>query len=246
MAELIKEYYSGQGKVFAAPYVGGVVNKNKTRWIGNVPELELSFEVETEEHKESHSGSRMKDLILRKELSAAFKVTMEDFGADNLAMAFMANVQAIPKGKVSDETSSDNLAVGDNWLLAHQKIAKLVMKDSNTQPVTLQAGMNYSVDETFGRVEILNLDSVKLPLTAAYEYEAASTLHLLTQMVEGWYFRFEGLNTANGNAPVLVEVVKAYLSPAKTLSLINDELSSFELVGDALLHHGKTVVVTKL
>jgi len=79
MAELVKEYYSGQGMVYAAPYVGGVVQTEKMRWIGNVPALELSFETDTEEHKESHSGTRQKDLVLRKELSAAFSLTMEDF-----------------------------------------------------------------------------------------------------------------------------------------------------------------------
>ena len=81
MAELVKEYYSGQGMVYAAPYVGGVVQTEKMRWIGNVPALELSFETDTEEHKESHSGTRQKDLVLRKELSAAFSLTMDSTAA---------------------------------------------------------------------------------------------------------------------------------------------------------------------
>lgn len=247
MAELVKEYYSGQGMVYAAPYVGGVVQTEKMRWIGNVPSLELSFETDTAEHKESHSGTRQKDLVLRKELSASFALTMEDFSVDNLAMAFMASVESAPNGKVTDETSSATLKAGDYWLLSKQKISKLAIKDSTTgSAVKLQVGVHYEVDETYGRVKLLDANGLTLPLLATFEHEASNTLNLLTEIVEGWYLRLEGLNTANGNAPVLVEIVKAYLSPAKTLSLINDELSSFELAGNALLHNGKTVKITKL
>ncbi|MDK4689698.1 hypothetical protein [Kingella negevensis] len=246
MAQLVKQYYSGQGMVYAAPFVGGTVQTHKARWIGNVPNLELAVEVEELSHKESHSGSRLKDFTLRKELAAKFKLTMEDFSTDNLAMAFAASVAVVPKGKVTDETSPTDLAVGDNWLLSKQKIAKLVIKDSTSSPVTLQVGMHYSVDETFGRVEIFDVSGLKLPLLATFEHEAADVLDLLVAKTDNYYLRFEGLNTADGNRPVLVEIFKASVPPAKMLSLINDELASFELEGDVLLYKGATVRVTKL
>ena len=63
---------------------------------------------------------------------------------------------------------------------------------------------------------------------------------------EGHYLRFEGLNTADGNKPVLVEVFKADLSPTASLDLITDELGSFELKGEALLHNAQLAKVTLL
>lgn len=64
--EHVSEYFSGQGKLWIAPVMGGVIQHNKSRWVGNVPELTLETEVETEVHKESWSGRRAKDLVLKK------------------------------------------------------------------------------------------------------------------------------------------------------------------------------------
>lgn len=96
-----------------------------------------------------------------------------------------------------------------------------------------------------GTVEVLDVSGLKLPFKAAFNYEAADVLGLMKERVDGYYLVFEGLNTAENNTPVLVEIHKAVISPAQTLSLINDDLASFELEGTALLHNGNWVTVTK-
>lgn len=47
--------------------------------------------------------------------------------------------------------------------------------------------------------------------------------------------RFEGLNTADGNSPVVVDLFKFSVDPLKELSLISDTFGSFQLEG-ALLY----------
>jgi hypothetical protein len=50
---------------------------------------------------------------------------------------------------------------------------------------------------------------------------------------ERWV-RFEGLNTAKGSKPVVVDIFKFSTSPLKNLGLINEDLSNMELEGKAL------------
>lgn len=155
-------------------------------------------------------------------------------------------MEAVAAGSADDEESAADMEAGDTWFLAHRNINTLVLTDSTNSPVTLVAGEHYTVDEMFGRVQLLKKTGLKFPLKASYKYAAASRLDLLKTNAEGWYLRFEGLNTANGNAPVLVEVFKSDLSPTKTLNLITDELGSFDLEGEALLHNGKLAQVEML
>lgn len=245
MKQEVKEYFSGQGRLKLAPFFGGTVKKHKARWVGNVPSLELTTEVETEEHLESHTGTRSVDRQREKSRKIKFKFTMEDFATQNLAIAFQASVENVPKGNVAELVSPDDLAVGDGWYLGKIKVSNVVIIDSSSAPKTLQAGVNYRVDERFGLVEPLDLSGFKLPLKAGFAHEESDILGLMLEKAEGYCLIFEGLNTAESDAPVLVEIHKASLSSAQTLALIHDDLGSFELEGTALNHNGKMVTITK-
>lgn len=245
MKQEVKEYFSGQGRVKLAPFLGGVVKVHKARWVGNVPSLELTTEIEIEEHFEGHTGTRSVDRRREKSRKIKFKCTMEDFATKNLAIAFQASVENVPKGNVAEVMSPDDLAVGDSWYLGKIKVSNVIVTDSSSSPKTLQAGLNYRVDERFGVVEPLDLSGFKLPLKAGFAHEESDILGLMLEKAEGYCLIFEGLNTAEDDAPVFVVIHKASLSPAQTLALINDNYGSFEVEGVALMHNGKMVTITK-
>jgi hypothetical protein len=71
-------------------------------------------------------------------------------------------------------------------------------------------------------------------LTVDYSFAAQSQVNALTQGSTERYLRFEGLNTADGNNPVVVEAFKFVIDPAKELSLINDDIAQFTLEGSLL------------
>lgn len=72
-------------------------------------------------------------------------------------------------------------------------------------------------------------------LAADYSYAAQYQVDALTSGSVERYLRFEGLNTLDSNAPVIVEVFKFELSPSESLDLINDEAeSTFTLTGSVL------------
>lgn len=73
-----------------------------------------------------------------------------------------------------------------------------------------------------------------MPATVSYTYASQYRVDALTQGAKELYMRFEGLNTAEGNAPVVVEVYKFLTDPLKELSLISDAIQQFTLEGSVL------------
>lgn len=242
MQEYNPEYFSGQGKLTIAEYVDG--KPKNYRFVGNVPKLTLGIEVDKEEHKESHSGMRAVDKVIISEQNVEVSFTLEDVNAENLALAFGANLVDVAEKSVTDETSP-TLSKGDNWILAHQNVSNVVIKDKAEQPLVV--GVDYIVNEAFGRITyISDSKTLQLPFKANYTAGTAKKVEFLKRMGVEYALRFEGLNTANNNRPVLVEVHKMTLDPASSFDLINDEINQFEITGKALLANGELVTITKL
>lgn len=243
------EYYSGQGKLFIYPVsASGVAQLNKMRWVGNVPKLAIGVEADKAEHKESYSGFRTTDKVITKEIKATFSATLEEFNAENLRVAFRAAVQETAAGSVADAVvANETPVVGDVFVLPNLGVSNLVLTDSKTgTPVTLEEGKHYTFDAQFSRGEWLNVEGLKTPVKVAYTHKASVTLDAMGEAAQAWGLRFEGLNTADDNTPVLIEIPKTDINPAKTLDLITEELGSLELEGTALRTNGQFVKITKL
>lgn len=67
-----------------------------------------------------------------------------------------------------------------------------------------------------------------------YDYGAQNLVDALTEGATDRYLRFEGLNTADGNNPVVIEVFKFSTDPLQNLALIGDDVQQFELAGNVL------------
>jgi hypothetical protein len=134
----------------------------------------------------------------------------------------------------SPELSPAVLLAGDIWALKHQKVAAVVIKDSAVIPATVPA-LNYSVDADYGNITILNPGSFVLPFKAEYTYAASDTIAFFSQSIQEVAMRFEGVNTADNNAKVLVEIYRVALSPTKELGLITNDFGKFTIEGDALV-----------
>lgn len=74
-----------------------------------------------------------------------------------------------------------------------------------------------------------------IALTADYTHAAQALVNALTTGSQERFLRFEGLNTLDNNAPVIVEVFKFVVDPAAEFPLIGDEnAASFVLEGNVL------------
>jgi hypothetical protein len=125
--------------------------------------------------------------------------------------------------------------------LAHIKVSNVVVKHGNT---TLVAGTDYFVNADAGSIKfadtIIGVADGDA-LTVDYQFADQLVVDALTQGAKELYMRFEGLNTAEGNDPVVVEVFKFSTDPFKELALIGDTVQSFVLEGSVLADGSRSV-----
>jgi len=71
-------------------------------------------------------------------------------------------------------------------------------------------------------------------ITVDYAYDAQYLVDSLTQPLNDSWLRFEGLNTVESNAPVIVDVFRFSNDPLKELALLSDTFGQFILEGSVL------------
>ena len=67
-----------------------------------------------------------------------------------------------------------------------------------------------------------------------YAHGIATEIGIFTQPLPERFLRLEGLNTAQGNAKVLVELYRVAFDPLKDISFISNDYNKFELEGSLL------------
>ena len=94
----------------------------------------------------------------------------------------------------------------------------------NTSADTITVGANstvYDIDQP-------------LELSASYTYSEQYEIDALTQPLQDVFLRFEGLNTVDGNNPVVVDIFKFSYDPLKELSLLTDAFAQIQVEGAIL------------
>ncbi len=227
-------YASFQGRVYLGKRdING--NPIEVRSPGNVAELKLSLKTDVLEHYESQSGQRSLDHRMIKSKSATINLSIEEFTKENLALALYGTHVATASGTVTDEPIGGAVpVVGDRYFLAHPKVSTLVVKDSAGTPATLTLGTHYTADTDFGAIQFLDTTGLTAPYKASYAFGDVSEIGIFTQPLPERYLRLEGLNTAQGNAKVLVELYRVAFDPLKELALISTEYNKFDLEGSLL------------
>jgi hypothetical protein len=71
-------------------------------------------------------------------------------------------------------------------------------------------------------------------VVVTYDYADQKSVEALTEGAKELYLRFEGLNTAEDNSPVVVDIFKFNTDPLKELALIGDGIGQFVLEGSVL------------
>lgn len=229
------KYYSGQGIVLIAK-LGTDGKPLGFRNVGNVTDLGISVKTNTIEHKETSSGVRGIDLRLTTEINCTVKMGLENFNKENFALALRGDSAAIAGATVTDEKIT--VYPGATTPLANINVTTFtsLIEDKLTSPKTYVAGTDYLVNEAVGSITIPEGSSITLAtaVLATYAFGGYDNVEALTNAAENVAVRFEGLNTADGNNPCVVEIFKFQADPLKELALINDKIGELQLEGNAL------------
>src|SRR5574343_471262 len=165
-----------------------------------------------------------------KQKSATVNLTIEEFTKENLALALYGNHVTGSTGSVTFEPIGGAApVVGDRYFFAHPKVSALVVVDSAGTPATLTAGTHYTADEDFGAIQFLDVTGLTAPFKASYTFGAVTEIGIFTQPLPERFLRLEGVNTAAGNAKVLIELYRVAFDPLKKFDIISNDLNKFEL-----------------
>lgn len=253
--DTVNHYYSGQGVVLLAER-DAAGNPKGFSPVGNVSDLKLTLAVSTVEHKESTSGQRATDLRLTTETKCSLSMTMENFIASSLADALRGEDTVVASGVVTDETITGY--VGKITSLGHLKVSDVVIATTGGTPKTLTAypgtggKWDYQLNAEAGsfllnptaanydKLLVTDFTNGKITLTVDYTYAAQVRVDALTTGAKELWMRFEGLNTAEDNSPVVIDVFRFLTDPMKELALISDTVQTFTLEGSMLADATKT------
>ncbi len=234
----VTHLFSPQGVIMVAPRDATTGVANKFTDLGNAPKLAVSLKIDVEELKESTTGQRLPMARLEKAKSAEVSMSLHNFDKRTLQLLLRAASDAGIAGTAVSEVMPTALVVGDIMRLAHPFVSSVVVKDSAGTPVTV-APDDYQLDADGGVIRILNLGTYQQPLKVSYSYAAAESTPMLTLAAQGYTLLFTGVNTAEGNAPVVVELYNVVFDPASNIDLITDNVTPFELKGSMLIDSSK-------
>lgn len=229
-------YFSGQGRVYIGARDTSGMPQGLT-YVGNVPELKVSLSVETLEHQESTSGQRLTDLQLIKTKKGEFACTLEELMASNLSLALYGTTVTQTSGTVTAEALPNPITLASLYILSKQNVSSVVVKDSTTGTAKTLAAAQYTLNAKHGSIAINDKTTggpYVEPFKVDYSYGAAQSTSMFTQPLPERWVRFEGLNTADSNREVVIDLYRVAINPAKELSMITEDLLKFELSGQVL------------
>jgi hypothetical protein len=230
------QYFSGQGVVYVADRDS---SGNILPWrdVGNVPSLVIALETDVQDHKESRTGKRLTDYRLITENRARVTMTLEKFTKKNLMLMMYGSDQSTTSATVVTAEvlalSSLTVLVGDCFSTKFPNVSSVVLKTNTTN---LVLNTDYSLDATTGKITILSVASmVAGTLNVGYSSAPHESVVLFKDPNKERALRFEGLNTADSERKVIVELYRVIFDPAGNVDLINDELAQFEVEGSVLV-----------
>jgi hypothetical protein len=228
MPQTLEQYYFGQGRLYSRPY--GSSDPKAWRWWGDISELTVGGESEKLEHKESYSGKRLPVRTLNISTTMTLTGTLHQVDTEAIGELLYGQAVIVAGGAVAGEALG-TVDVGDQLKLDYPGVTNLVITDAASSPVTF-ASAHYLLDERFGNIDILSLPDTMptWPLRAAYNYAAFRQVPFFNRAQPILQVRYEGVNLAEGEAPVIVEFFKVSSDPMQSWALIQN---GNELAGNA-------------
>lgn len=206
------DYYYGQGKVFLARRLANG-RPGAMRWVGDVSALNVNFTFDQQVTKVSRGGVLLPAQQYKTAQSASISSTWHYFSAENLALVLGSMPIVEPFSIKGEDELPAGISEGDIYSLPHTTVF-------NVEIDGLINDVDYVVDRQWGTVEFLVTPENKSFLVK-YEHLQNQSLPLSTSAPVELSLRYQGVNMAQDNAPILVELYRLVLEPLATLELIN-------------------------
>lgn len=227
------ELYSGQGRVSIARRTElGRPDDDGFTFLGNCSKLMTNAEVEVVKHKENQTGKNAVDNRFEKAQEVMIESTFDEIIPEALDRYLYGTTVDVAASTVTAEPIKAKLG----------REVPVAQIPDNFVSLTDVGGVTTYVDGT--DYIISNTGMISFPATgsaitdgqdleANYNAKAERLTTAFTNSNESFYLRFDGLNRASDDAPVVIEMYKTRFDPA-SVEAINDEYAEYELKGDVL------------
>jgi hypothetical protein len=234
--------YRGQGQVLLGKRVGG--KHVGLEFVGNVSELMLNLKTEKIEHTESQTGFNSVDKVIERGLKVELSMTCDSMTRENLSRMVFGKTTLEPISTVTNEAQT--AYAGKLLTLDNINITTFtsLLPAASTTPFVL--GTDYEiVDLAAGMIKPLvggALSANGTPVRANYSAGASETIAAFGTPNTEYWLRFNGLNSAEDDNPVIIDGFKVRFAPLADLSLIgNDKFAEFKQSGDCLFDAAQPV-----
>lgn len=227
------ELYSGQGRVSIARRTElGRPDDDGFVFLGNCSKLMTQAEVEVVKHKESQTGKNAVDNRFEKAQEVMIESTFDEIIRDAIERYLYGTTQDITAATVTAEAIKAKLGREVPISQIPETFTSLTDVGGAT---TYVLGTDYLISPT-GMISFPNAGTSITDgqdLEANYDAKAERLTTAFTASNESFYLRFDGLNRASDDSPVVIEMYKTRFDPS-SLEAINDEYAEYELKGDVL------------
>lgn len=236
MTDTVYYPYLGSGKIYArvAGAAAGLME------LGNASKLEIAVKDKKVKLQDSTKPGGGTYASVSQIESTTLAMTLNDLNKTNVSRAVFGTESAVVGATVTDEVVTGYL--GALVPLAHPNPTAVVVTNS-AATTTYVEGTDYEVRPggifPFATGSAMtDAQSLKVDYTFAsyHTVEAMTTGSVILEL------HFEGLNEANSNKPVIVDVYRVQLSPTKALSLLGDKFADLQIDAEVLKDPTKTGV----
>ncbi|MBV9214819.1 MAG: hypothetical protein JO053_01475 [Acidobacteria bacterium] len=247
MAQSDTDYLYLQGEV----WIGDRAADGSVASFVNIPEVDelaLAFNSTSVTHTSKRQSMRVKDLDVVVEDGVTGTLKFSTATPDMLKQVLFGAKAAVGAGTLTSLSLGSGLSVGDIVKIPgdYRDITLTYIKDSAGSPATLVNGTDYTIDLAAGMVKILNLGSYTQPFKITGTAGVGTGVGLLNERKGEKYLRFKGINVADGDNSVTMDLYKIQIKPTKALSLLGagNEPTVFEIEFECLKDTTKSATAT--
>lgn len=252
------DIYLGRGRVLLATLDTTTQKPHHFRHVGNTTAFSLNVESEKLEHQNSRSGVKAIDREITLSQKVGITLTLDEvLNFENLAQFLsgtaekdVANIASA--GDQTDVLLHADAVKGRSYQLVDSSGGRLYDISTNTAHLTVKSGSgavgaastltpgtDYEVDYKWGMVFLLSTGAHVDGNNLWFSYDSQGSekvvdqVTMLTQSKQSVFLRFIGINPANSDKEILVDLHSVSLSADGELPLIGEEFSTLTLVGVA-------------
>lgn len=205
-------------------------------YLGDTSDAEVSLDTEYADNFNNNAAISSQDLHIAVKVSGKVKLMLKAHTAKILELAMFGESVVETGGSFSNKLFPTGIVAGETRRLPGNRanVSSLVITDSAGSPATLALNTNYTADLKNGTVKFVNVTGFTQPFKAAgTEVASQVSVPMLKNRSAEFYLICEGINCADNDKAVIVDLYRVAFGPAAKLQLkaSGNDVHSVELEG---------------